>query len=157
MTTGEFIEKLKANSNKALLFEYKEEQYAGANYHLTEIKKVKFDTVDCGGNPNEWDETHIQIWENPKEIGKNKYMTTDKILSIFQKVDSIKLLDYDTELKVEYGNKNFHTAVMKIKNIVEKDNQLIVQLFEEQTLCKAPSELSENKEKSTCCSPTSGC
>ncbi len=158
MTTGLFITQLKDNPSKALLFEYKEEQYAGTNYHLTEIKKVHFDTVDCGGNPNEWNETHIQIWENPNERDKTEYMTTDKILSIFQKVDSIKLLDYDTELKVEYGNENFHTAVMKIKNIVEKGNQLIVRLFEEKTLCKAPSELPEGQNKtSACCSSTKGC
>jgi hypothetical protein len=96
MTTGEFIQLLTSNPNKELLFEYQPNNFAGANYHLTEIKKVHFDTVDCGGNPNEWHETQMQIWESPNEIGKTNYMTTDKILAIFQKVDSIKLLDYDT-------------------------------------------------------------
>ena len=82
-------------------------------------------------------------------------MSTDKILEIFKKVDSIKLLDYNTELKVEFGNDTFHTAVMKIKEMKHDGNQLIVQLFEEKTLCKAPSELSENKNETSCCSSTS--
>jgi len=156
MTTGEFIQLLTTNPNKELMFEYQPHKYAGTNYHLTEIKKVHFDTVDCGGNPNEWNETQIQIWESPKEIGKKEYMTTDKILSIFKKVDGIKLLNYDTELKVEYGNHNFHTSVIKIKGFKNERDQLIVQLFEEKTLCKAPSELSEN-ESSCCSSTSSGC
>ncbi len=157
MTTEKFINILETNSNKALLFEYQPQQFARTNYHLTEIKKVHFDTVDCGGNPNEWNETQIQIWENPNEKDKQEFMTTDKILSIFNKVDSIKLLNYDTELKVEYGNDKFHTCVMKIKSIKQNDNQIIVQLFEEKTLCKAPSELTENKKETSCCSTSSGC
>jgi hypothetical protein len=44
---------------------------------------------------------------------------------------------------------------MKIKNTEVKNNQLIVKLFEEKTLCKAPSELSENKNETSCCSSTS--
>ena len=157
MTTEQFIDLLKQNSDKALLFEYATNQFAGTNYHLTEIKKVHFDTVDCGGNPNEWHETQIQIWESPNQIGKLDYMTTNKILSIFNKVDSIKLLNFETELKVEYGNATFHTSVLKIKNHIVKNNQLIIQLFEEKTLCKAPSELTENNQTSACCTPTSGC
>ena len=157
MKTAQFIQLLETNTNKALLFEYLPNQFAKANYHLTEIKKVHFDTVDCGGNPNEWHETQMQLWESPKEIGKTDFMTTDKILSIFKKVDSIKLLRLETELKVEYGNENFHTSVMKIKGFKNTDKQLIIQLFEEKTLCKAPSEPSENKKETACCTPTSGC
>ena len=157
MTTEQFIKLLENHVNKELLFEYLPNQFAGANYHLTEIKKVHFDTVDCGGNPNEWHETQMQIWESPNELDKTDYMTTDKILAIIQKVDSIKLLDYDTELKIEYGNDTFHTSVMKIKGFTEKNDQLIIQLFEEKTLCKAPSELPENKNESSCCSTSSGC
>jgi len=67
------------------------------------------------------------------------------------------LLNHDTELKVEYGNDKFHTSVMKIKSIKQNDNQIIVQLFEEKTLCKAPSELTENKKETSCCSTSSGC
>ncbi len=157
MTTGDFIELLADNLNKELLFEYQPNQFARTNYHLTEIKKVHFDTVDCGGNPNEWHETQIQIWENPNEKSKTNFMTTTKILTIFKQVDSIKLLNFDTELKVEFGNENFHTAVMKIKAIIETERQLIVQLFEEKTLCKAPSISSEKKKESSCCNTSSGC
>jgi len=158
MKTKEFIQLLEKNTNKELLFEFLPNQFAKANYHLTEIKKVYFDTVDCGGNPNEWHETQMQIWESPNEIGKTNYMTTDKILSIFKRVDSIKLLDFETELKVEYGNDTFHTSVMKIKGFHETENKLIIQLFEEKTLCKAPSNTNK-EEKTSCCSTemTSSC
>ncbi len=157
MKTTQFVNLLKQNPHKELLFEYSNNQFAGTNYHLTEIKKVNFDTVDCGGNPNQWNETQLQIWESPNEIGKQNYMTTDKILSIFEKVNGINPLNFDTEIKVEYGNTNFHTAVMKINNHKIKANQLIIQLFEEKTLCKAPSNPKENNQKTSCCSSTSCC
>ncbi len=157
MTTRQFINLLQQHSNHELLFEYKSNQFAGTNYHLTEIKNVHFETVDCGGNTNEWNETQIQIWESPNEVNKTNFMTSEKFLSIIQKVNSIKSLSYDTEVKIEYGNDTFHTSVMKIKSFTEKNNQLIIQLFEEKTLCKAPSELPENENESSCCNTSSGC
>ena len=158
MKTKEFIQLLEKVSSKELLFEFLPKQFAKANYHLTEIKKVHFETIDCGGNPNEWHETQIQIWESPNEIGKIAYMTTDKILAIFKRVNSIKKLDIETELKVEYGNDTFHTSIMKIKSFHETEKQLIIQLFEEKTLCKAPSKTIKN-ETASCCNTetTSGC
>lgn len=160
MKLQDFITILEQNSDKELLFEYASEQYAGANYHLTEVKNVKFDTTDCGGKTNFWEETHFQLWESPKEIGKRNYMTTDKILSIIKKVDSIKSIKPETELKIEYGNDTFVTAVMPIEKITVKDNKILVSLFSEATRCKANDNcgISVEQEKETvCCEPASCC
>lgn len=139
MKTKEFISKLSENKNKALLFEYTKDKYVGTNYHLTEIKNVQFNSVDCGGNSNSWKETHLQLWESPSEIGKENYMTVDKIIQIIERVDHINPLWQETAIKVEYGNDEFHTSIMNIAELEIKKNQLIVKLFSEKTLCKAPS------------------
>ncbi len=47
MKTQELFEVLKANQDKSLLFEYSEGQLVGANYHITEVKHVQIDSVDC--------------------------------------------------------------------------------------------------------------
>lgn len=137
MKTQEFITTLEKNLGKELLFEYANDKFVGANYHLTEVKNVSFDTVDCGGRSDDWKETHIQLWESPKEIGKTDFMTVDKILSIIQRVNGIKPLNMDTTVKIEYGNAYFHTSVMDIENVESQLDKIIVKLYAEATLCKA--------------------
>jgi len=179
MKVSEFIEVLEQQKNKELLFSYAKDKLVGANYHLTEVKNVQFDTTDCGGKTNFWEETHFQLWESPSELGKRDYMTTDKILSILKRVDKIKAIKRDTEVKMEYGNEEFATAVMPVSDIEYQENRLIVSLYAEATRCKANEvcELSavetdvestifepqkqktkySNSEANSCCEPSSGC
>lgn len=166
MKTQEFIKKLEASKNKALLFEFAKGKYAGTNYHLTEVKNVQFSTVDCGGNTNNWKETHLQLWESPSEVGKTDYMNIDKVLSILERVNGINALWQETVIKVEFGNEDFHTSIMNIAGFTEVNNQLIVQLFSEKTLCKAPDVCGDESdtcktetkiEDESCCSETSCC
>lgn len=135
MKTNEFLNLLRENADKELVFEYQSDKFVDANYHLTEIKNVSFETVDCGGKPNNWKETQIQLWESSTD--SREYLRTDKALSIFEKVNKINPLWLETELKVEFGNGDFHTSVMKIGGYKKGDSRLNIQLFEEKTLCKA--------------------
>jgi len=164
MKVKEFISILKENKNKSLLFEYAENKFADTNYHLTEVKNVAFETVDCGGNTNDWKETHIQVWESPSEVGKEYYLTVDKAIKILDRVDGIKPLWLETEAKIEFGNASFHTSVLSIKKIAVSSDNLIVKLFANETGCKAQEEcgvlveetLGGGSEEEPCCSG-SGC
>ncbi len=137
MKVNEFMELLKSHPGMELKFAYNNNKYVAANYHLTEVKNVTFDTTDCGGKANYWQETHMQLWENPSEAGKTKYMTTDKILSILNRVDSIKPLLRETELKFEYGNDRLNTGVMPVHSFRSSGSEFEVRLFEEAARCKA--------------------
>ena len=137
MKVKEFIELLKSHPGKELKFAYGENKYVAANYHLTEVKNVTFDTTDCGGQTNFWKETHMQLWENPSEAGKTRYMTTDKIFSILNRVDSIKPLLKDTDIKFEYGNKQLNTGVMPVHSFHSTESEFEVRLYEEAARCKA--------------------
>ncbi len=159
MKVKEFIKVLEQNTGKELLFAYTRDQFAGANYHLTEVKNVTFDTTDCGGKTNYWEETHFQLWESPKELGKRSYMTTDKILAILRRVDGIKPIRQETELKIEYGNVDFPTSVMPVDKIDKDERRVYVNLFSEATRCKANDvceltalEVQGEKEAAACCS-----
>jgi len=161
MKTKEFISLLENNLGKELLFEYDNDKFVGANYHLTEVKNVFFDTVDCGGVSNSWNETHLQLWESPKERNKTNFMTVDKILSILKKVDGIKPLKTGTPIKMEYGNSGFHTSVMDIDHIENHNDKLIIKLYSEATLCKANDECGTTQKdqvkEETCCTELSCC
>jgi len=161
MKTKEFITVLEKNLEKELLFEYANDKFVAANYHLTEVKNVVFDTVDCGGKSDNWKETHLQLWESPKEIGKTKFMTVDKIISILNRVNNIKPLDMETKVKIEYGNAHFHTSVMDIEEVISASDKIIVKLYTEATLCKANEicEITQKEEvkESACCEGVACC
>ncbi len=137
MKVSEFIKVLEQQQNKELLFSYAQDKLVGANYHLTEVKNVQFDTTDCGGKTNFWQETHFQLWESPSEMGKEDYMTTDKILAIIRRVDAIIPLKLETDLKLEYGNEKFATSVMPVDHIEFQKDRMIVSLHADATRCKA--------------------
>lgn len=160
MKVKEFITILEQQQNKELLFAYGDEAFVGANYHLTEVKNVQFDTTDCGGKTNFWEETHFQLWESPQELGKRDYMTTDKIASILRRVDGIKPLKLDSPLKFEYGNDRFATSVMPVEHVHYEDNRVLVYLYPESTLCKANDQKNidlEKQEEAACCSGSNCC
>lgn len=161
MKTNEFLSLLKEHPNKSLLFEYKEGQFVGANYHITEIKNITVDSVDCGAGVDFWKETIIQLWESPDEHEKEAYMTADKALGILNKVDSIKPMEREVEVKFEYSNPEFHTAQLFVNEFRIADNNLIVKLAIEKTDCKAretcgvPVEVEINEVAG--CTPGGGC
>ncbi len=157
MKVKEIVSILKENRNKALLFEYTENKVAGTNYHLTEVKNVAFETVDCGGSTNDWKETHFQLWESPEEIGKSDYMTVDKVLDILERVNEIRPLWLDTEVKVEFGNEDFHTSILSIENAISESDKLIIKLFTTKTGCKAPDVCGVPEVEEDACCSGSGC
>ena len=89
MKTLDFINALEANPNLPLAFEYEKGRFVRMDFHLTEFKNVSFDTVDCGGVQNNWQEVHVQLWENEIPEPNHKVDTT-KALKIFQDVAKVR-------------------------------------------------------------------
>lgn len=153
MTIKEFLQTLENHPELPLFFEYKSGAFARADYHITEIKNVNFDTVDCGGVRNEWKEVHVQIWENAMPE-PNHRVDTSKALKIFQVVNKVRETWGDVEMKFEYGNADFHTAVLPVGQIAVHGDKIIVKLGADQTSCKAQDRATTPEEKAlACCSP----
>jgi len=144
MTTQELFKLLEQHQDKALMFEYAPNQFVGANYHITEVKHLTIDSVDCGSKTDFWKETIIQLWESPNEIGKIEYLSVYKALSILKKVGKMKPYALATEVKFEYSNANFHTAQLFVNDYEINGSNLIVKLDIKKTDCKA---------KDACCAP----
>lgn len=137
MKTKEIFQIFKEHQDKSLLFEYKPNEFVKANYHITEVKHVIIDSVDCGSKTDAWNETIIQLWESPKEIGKTEFMTVYKALSILNKVGNMKPYDMEAEVKVEYSNETFHMSQLFVNDFEIRGNNLIIKLGIEKTDCKA--------------------
>src|SRR5919206_2214059 len=106
MTTAEFIARLRRAPEKPLIFVNVDGETIHAGYHLTEIKAAKFDTVDCGGEKNRWNETIMQLWV-PANERSEEFMTAAKFLSIYDKVSRMIDVDPMAEVRFEYGDENF--------------------------------------------------
>lgn len=168
MKTQEFFKVLEENKEKSLLFEYKPNALVGANYHITEVKHIVVDSVDCGSQADSWNETIIQLWESPLEKDKKDYMSAYKASAILKKVGTVKPFDLESEVKFEYSNANFHTAQLFVNDFEIKGESLVIKLAIEKTDCKAkelcgvPEKIVDITEKvaekvESCCSPSSGC
>jgi hypothetical protein len=162
MKTQEFLKLLETHKNTALLFEYTPGKLVGANYHITEVKHISVDSVDCGAQTDAWKETVIQLWESPSEAGKTEYMTAYKAKGILSKVGAMKPYDLNSEVKFEYSNPTFHTAQLFVSDFELKNNQLIIKLAIQKTDCKAkeacgvPETVTVTAE-AACCAPGGGC
>jgi len=165
MNTKQFFNLLEENKDKSLLFEYAPNSLVGANYHITEVKHISVDSVDCGAKSDSWEETIVQLWESPSELEKTEFMTVFKALGILNKVGQMKAYRDDSELKVEYSNATFHTAQMYLNDYSVNEHQLIIHLAVNKTDCKAketcgvpePQEITLTNEEASCCTPEGGC
>jgi hypothetical protein len=128
MNTREFLQLLESNKDSSLLFEYTPGQLVGANYHITEVKHTSIESVDCGGQTDSWNETIVQLWESPSELGDTEYMTCRKALKILNRVGDLKPYDLDSEAKIEYSNSLFHTAQLFIAAFEMHNGRLLFKL-----------------------------
>ena len=83
MKTADFLSLLQDHQGKSLLFEYAPNLLVGANYHITEVKHLSIDSVDCGAGVDAWKETIVQLWESPADLGKTEFMSAYKAMGDF--------------------------------------------------------------------------
>jgi len=135
MITNEFIALLRRSPDKHLVFVNDEDTTIHSGYHLTELKAGSFDTVDCGGQKNRWNETIVQLWV-PQEAD-DEFMTAGKFLSIYDKVGGMITIDSDAQIRIEYGDENFFPSNYDVDLVTQDDESIRVQLRPPQTTCKA--------------------
>ena len=164
MKTQELFNLLKEHTDKSLIFEYEPNQWIQPNYHITEVKHVSIDSVDCGSQTDQWNETIIQLYESPNKKNHGEYMSVFKALGILTKVGKMKPYDMASEIKFEYSNPHFHTAQLFVDDFEINENNLVLKLSIHQTDCKAKETcgIEESKKlelttSTTCCDPQSGC
>ena len=156
MTTKEFLDLLSENQEKQLVFEYAKGQFVPKAYHITEVKNLYFESVDCGGIEHEERQTIVQLWTSPVEF-KNKYMESGKALKIMEKVDGIRPINRDTELFFEYGNSQLPTSNYSVKKVKVEDDKVVLKMYVQPTACK-PAELKNIENLATaCCGSSSKC
>jgi hypothetical protein len=125
---------------------------------LTELKAASFNTVDCGGQINQWNETVVQLWVPAN--ADDGHMTAAKFLKILDKVRGMVPMNLDAEIRVEYGDENFFPSTYHVRSITHESNTTRVLLEPPATTCKARDRriaASRVPTTSSCCAATESC
>lgn len=159
MIIKKFLDLLINSGDKELLFEYAPQKNIDNAYHITEIKNVKIDSVDCGGNEHSYQQTVVQLWLSGNEE-KKQAMSAAKALKIFDLVDQKKPLDKDTEIFFEYGFGSLATSTYRISGITENEEKITIHMEVPKTVCKPREFVNLTptlRNQNTSCSPGGGC
>ena len=135
MKTYNLFEALNSNSGKTLNFILSDGKSITGDLHITEVKNVLVESVDCGSNEHLFRETIIQLWVN-ESSDKEVIWTTEKALDILNKVGAKKKYDTESEVYFEFGDSSSATAKYSIESIEEEEDQLNINLFVMPTVCK---------------------
>ena len=120
-------------------------------YHITEVKNVHIESVDCGGRSAEEYQTIVQLWVSGTEQA-NKHMLTDKALKIFDTVERIKPIRQNTPIFFEWGYNDLATSVYTVNEVVETDGSISIKMTVPPTVCKPKYELELlGQESGGCC------
>lgn len=157
MTTQEFIAALRKTPDNQLIFANGAGDTVHAGYHLTEIKAAHFDTVDCGGQTNRWNETIVQLWVPANADADDEYMTAGKFLRIFDRVTSMIPLQLEAEIRVEYGDESFFPSLYQVEWVTSENGATRVLLAPPATTCKARDRRLAEVETGACCQSAAVC
>ena len=156
MKTNEFISALRGAPQKQLIFVDLNGRAVHSGYHLTELKAASFETVDCSGQRNRWDETIVQLWV-PADAD-DEFMTAAKFLKIFEKVRGMIPVNLDAEIRVEYGDENIFPSTYHIRSVEHDQDAIRVLLEPPATTCKARDRrMAAASSTDACCLPAASC
>lgn len=146
---GAILDILEDHADKALVLAYGDGRQVQAGYHITEVKAGSFVTLDCGGNPDAWRETVLQVEDIPPAEGSPP-MTVTKFRSILGKVASKVQLDRDARLTWEVSRPGEPMQVYDVARIEIVSDQTIMRLGSRPAICK-PRHRAQQGKAPACC------
>jgi hypothetical protein len=155
---GAVLIALEPHANKSLIIEYGARTIQ-AGYHVTEVKAGSFVTLDCGGNPDRWHETILQVEDLPSEDGRD-FMQVSKFREILAQVANRIELDADARLTFEVGTPDTPMQVLDVNTLGIEFDRVVLHLAARPAICKPRHRAAQAAKTVACCgsSPTSaGC
>ncbi len=156
MSHPSFTAQFEAAPAKSLRFTVDGQQLVPNDFHVTEIKKVSIESLDCGGGASAWEELVIQLW-SPRGDDTPEPMTVGKFASILAKADALPLLDGE-HVRFEYAPVGQPAVQYALSRINAEGDALEVELIAPYVACK-PIERGQMSELSVigeaaCCAPS---
>lgn len=146
---GTFLDALEAHAEKVLVLAYDDGQRVQPGYHVTEVKAGSFVTLDCGGNPDAWQETVLQVEDIPAIEGSVP-MTVAKLRTILAKVGSRVSLDHGARLTLEVSRPGEPMKVYDVGGLDIESDRVIAHLAPRPAICK-PRHRAQHAGAASCC------
>ncbi len=156
MNTKNFLSLIEDHPQKELIFAYGEQLHVPKAYHITEIKNVSIESVDCGGFSHSEKQTVVQLWIDKNETAE-KYMTAGKAAKIFQIVNNVKPLSQNANIFFEWGMEGLATSNYQIDAIENSEDKIIVKMSVPVTACKPRLQMEEVGNSGASCSEKGCC
>ncbi|MDP3166646.1 MAG: DUF6428 family protein, partial [Hydrogenophaga sp.] len=101
MKTSSFLTALRAQTGMPLVFRADRETVA-PGYHLTEVKRVAYETMDCGAMTHRWAETQFELWvpAGAEGVAGRGHMPAGKFLRIVDRVTAELPLNEEATARV---------------------------------------------------------
>jgi hypothetical protein len=148
-TLGAVLARLEGHDELPLAMEY-DGRTVQAGYHVTEVKAGSFITLDCGGNPDAWQETVLQVEDIPAKDDRTM-MTAGKFRSILAQVDKKVRLDHGARLTIEIGRPGEAMRVFDVAELSIHEDRATLALGVRAAICK-PRHRAQQAEAAACCS-----
>jgi hypothetical protein len=138
MNTSSFLAALRANSALPLVFRAGQ-HVVPPGYHLTEAKRVFYETFDCGSMLHRWSESQFEIWApaGEKIVPGRGHMPAEKFLGIIDRVQAELPLNGEATVRIHASFSGEPAALYGIDAINPRDGQLRIELSPDKTRCKA--------------------
>jgi hypothetical protein len=150
------LDALKPHGTRRLVISYDGRQIQ-PGYHVTEVKAGSFVTLDCGGNPDAWQETILQVEDLPATAEKPDHMEVGKFLSILEKVAARVSLQAGSRLTFEVGPPDRPMQIFDVEGIRIEAASTVLELGPRQAICKPRHRAQTVVAKPSCCAPARGC
>ncbi len=156
MKTAEFLSALRGHAGLPVHFSLGRGRAVPAGYHLTEVKRVAFETMDCGAATHRWQETHFELWVPPLRGLRPVHMPAEKFLGIVGRVEAALSLDGAAEAKVFFGEHGRSAVLCTIEEVAPVSGRLEVRLAADAARCKAAERRLEGvaAKITSCCGPS---
>ncbi|BDP44593.1 hypothetical protein DAETH_45620 (plasmid) [Deinococcus aetherius] len=163
-STSALFDALRAQPQLPLEFHLHGELLVSPGYHVTEVKAVTIEAMDCGGRADAWRETVIQLKDGSAREAGEGFMTTRKFLGIYDQVAKSVPVRGEAEVRFEYGNSATPAMQYHVTHVDPQGERVIVHLRTPGVQCKASDACGQpavttgpvETETATCCAPTSG-
>jgi hypothetical protein len=140
-----------------LTLAYPDGLHVRSGYHVTEVKAGSFVTLDCGGNPDAWNETVLQVEDLP-DARNGRSMTAGKFRSILTKVAGNVALDLQARLTLEVSRPNEPMRVFDVAEVAAEGGDVVLRMTARPAICKprhrAAAAAAATAVATACCAPS---
>lgn len=138
MKSSSFLTTLRAHASLPLVFRAGRD-VVSPGYHLTEVKRVAYETMDCGAMMHRWAESQFELWVPALEklVPGRGHMPAEKFLRIVARVEAELPLDGEAAARIHASFRGQPAALYDIEAVTAQDGQLVVALSPDRTRCKA--------------------